>query len=136
MQKGLVVYLNQRIRELRKALGLTLENFGKRIGVTKVAISLIESGKNNITDQMFKSIVREFNVDPHWLETGEGKMFPQLSHQETFMKAATTLFNNKDSSIATAITNFIITYDRLDDTSRRVLDDVFDKYLQTMKESR
>lgn len=67
--------MNERIRELRKALGLTLEKFGERLGVTKVAVSLIESGKNNVTDQMAKSICREFNVDPYWLETGEGEMF-------------------------------------------------------------
>ena len=67
--------MNERIRELRKALGLTMEKFGERLGVGKTAISSIENGINNVTDQMAKSICREFSVDPYWLETGEGEMF-------------------------------------------------------------
>ena len=71
--------MNERIKELRKTLGLTLEKFGERLGVSKVAISLIENGKNTVTDQMFKSICREFNVNENWLRTGEGEMFVPVS---------------------------------------------------------
>ena len=67
--------MNERIKELRKELGLTLEQFGKRIGVTKVAISNIEKGKRNVTEQMFKSVCREFNVNEEWLRNGSGDMF-------------------------------------------------------------
>ncbi len=74
--------MNERIKELRKALGLTLDKFGERLGVSKVAISLIENGKNSLTDQMFKSICREFNVREEWLRTGEEPMFIQMSRDE------------------------------------------------------
>lgn len=67
--------MNERIREVRKLLGLTLEKFGERLGVGKTAISKIEKGERGVTDQMAKSICREFNVDPYWLETGDGEMF-------------------------------------------------------------
>lgn len=65
----------ERIREVRNSLGLTLEKFGDRLGVTKVAISNIEKGNRNLTEQMTKAICREFNVDYIWLTTGEGEMF-------------------------------------------------------------
>lgn len=75
--------MNERIKELRKELGLTLEKFGERLGVTKTAISRLESGERGITDQMFKSICREFNVSENWLRTGEGEMYiPQTRNQE------------------------------------------------------
>ena len=67
--------MNERIKQLRKELGLTLEKFGERLGVSKVAISLIENGKNALTDQMFKSICREFNVREEWLRNGDEPMF-------------------------------------------------------------
>ena len=67
--------INDRVRILRKNLGLTLEKFGNRLGVGKNAISRIETGKNGVTDQMIKSICREFNGDYIWLTTGEGEMF-------------------------------------------------------------
>ena len=65
----------ERVKEVRKSLGLTLEKFGARLGVTKVAIFNIEKGNRNLTEQMTKSICREFNVDYGWLTTGVGEMF-------------------------------------------------------------
>lgn len=65
----------ERIRELRKEKGLTMEQFGEKIGVTKSTISNIENGNRNATEHMIKSICREFGVDYIWLTTGEGEMF-------------------------------------------------------------
>lgn len=65
----------ERIREVRKALGLTLEKFGEKIGMKKNSVSQIENGKNSVTEQVIKSICREFNVDYIWLTTGDGEMF-------------------------------------------------------------
>lgn len=62
----------ERIRQVRKELGLTLEKFGERIGLKKSGLSQIENGKNSVTDQVIKSICREFSVDYTWLTTGEG----------------------------------------------------------------
>lgn len=72
----------KRIRDLRKSLGMTLDNFGERIGLKKSAVSLIENDKNSVTDQVVKSICREFNVNEEWLRTGQGEMFKQLSQAE------------------------------------------------------
>lgn len=65
----------ERIKKVRTSLNLTLEKFGERLGVTKVAISNIEKGNRNLTEQMTKSICREFKVDYIWLTTGSGEMF-------------------------------------------------------------
>lgn len=65
----------ERIKEVRNSLGLTLEKFGEKLGVTKTAISRIEKGERSLTEQMTKSICREFSVDYIWLTTGEGEMF-------------------------------------------------------------
>ncbi len=66
---------NDRIRMLRKELNLTLTEFSNKLGITHAALSNIENGKRNVTEQMHKSICREFRVDPIWLSTGEGDMF-------------------------------------------------------------
>ena len=66
---------NERIKEVRKSLGLTLEKFGERIGLKKSAVSLIENGKNAVTDANVKAICCEFGVDYIWLTTGDGEMF-------------------------------------------------------------
>ena len=66
--------MKERVKELRKKLGLTLEKFGEKLGVTKQTVSRIENGVNSLTDQMFKSICREFNVNEEWLRNGTGEM--------------------------------------------------------------
>lgn len=65
----------ERVKEVRKSLNLTLEKFGERLGVGKTAISNIEKGNRNLTEQMTKAICREYSVDYIWLTTGEGEMF-------------------------------------------------------------
>ena len=65
----------ERIKDVRNSLGLTLEKFGEKLGVTKTAISRLEKGERSLTEQMIKSICREFSVDYMWLTTGEGEMF-------------------------------------------------------------
>ena len=68
----------ERVREIRKALNLTLEKFGMKLGVGKQAISKIEKGENSLTDQMAISICREYNVNYDYLMNGEGEMFDTL----------------------------------------------------------
>ena len=74
--------MNGRIKELRTVLGLSTEKFGARVGVTRSAISRIENGVVNVTEQMQKSICREFNVNEEWLRNGTGEMFYTMSQDE------------------------------------------------------
>lgn len=68
--------VNERIKEIRKSLDLTLDKFGERIGVKKAAVSRWENG-DKIADRMILSICREFNVNEDWLRNGTGEMFLQ-----------------------------------------------------------
>lgn len=68
----------ERVKEIRKALNLTLEKFGEKIGSKKNTMSAIETGRNALTDLMAKSICREFNVNYNWLIDGDGDMFTNL----------------------------------------------------------
>lgn len=84
---------NERIHELRTTLNLTLEKFGKKLGVTKVAISNIEKGNRNVTDQMRKSICLQYGVNESWLLSGVGNMFiaDDVKEIEIFEKYFKTL---------------------------------------------
>ena len=77
---------NERVKELRKSLGLTQEKFGERVGLKKSAISQIESGVNGVTDQLRLAVFREFNVNEDWLRTGEGSMFVESNEDEEITK--------------------------------------------------
>lgn len=86
----------ERIREARNTLGLTLEKFGDRLGVTKVAISNIEKGNRNLTEQMTKAICREFNVDYMWLTTGDGEMF--IDNDDDFIERIDRIMAGEDEA--------------------------------------
>ena len=66
--------IGERIKELRKALGLTQTAFGERIGLKQNSVALIEAGRAT-SDQTIFAICREFRVNEDWLRTGAGEMF-------------------------------------------------------------
>lgn len=74
--------MKDRIKALRKELGLSGEKFGERIGVKKAAISKIESGVVGLSDSNILAICREFNVNEEWLRTGTGEMFKDMTLDE------------------------------------------------------
>lgn len=70
---------NERIKQVRKEKALTLEAFGRRLGVTKAAMSKLENGLRGVTEQMRLAICREYGVNEDWLLTGKGDMFTNAS---------------------------------------------------------
>lgn len=67
--------MNERVLKLRKELNLTQEEMGISLGVTRAAISKIESGDRNLTEQMIIAISRTYDVNTNWLRYGQGEMF-------------------------------------------------------------
>lgn len=67
--------MGQRLKLIRKTLGLTQEQLAQRLGVGKTALSMIETGKARLSNRNKNILVQEFNVSPEWLESGEGEMF-------------------------------------------------------------
>lgn len=67
--------LAQRIKNLRKELGLNQTEFASRIGITQTSLSQLEGEKNGISYDVFKAIISEFNVNPVWLMDGIGTMY-------------------------------------------------------------
>jgi len=79
--------LNNRIKEIRKTKKLSQEAFGEKLGITKSSVSLLESGKNNPSEQTIMLICKEFGVNEVWLRTGEGgdeNMFTQISEDDRY----------------------------------------------------
>ena len=67
--------MNERVKMIRKQLGMTQEQLAQRLGIGKAALSMIETGKAGLSARNRNILVQELNVNPEWLETGEGEMF-------------------------------------------------------------
>ena len=123
--------MNERIKEVRKSLGLTLEKFGKSLGVTKVAISNIENGNRGVTEQMFLSVCRVYNVNEDWLRNGTGEMFNKPSDEVGYYAEFLLEQDNMDSGLRLLIIDMIKAYVDLDDISK----EVFMRYVNNLKDN-
>ncbi|WP_242864737.1 helix-turn-helix domain-containing protein [Clostridium botulinum] len=70
-----MIFLNERIKELRKVKKLSQHDFGKNIHLSQNHISSIEKGIRNVTERIINDICTFYNVNKKWLLTGEGDMF-------------------------------------------------------------
>ena len=73
--------LNERIREVRKYLGLSQKDFAEKVGISQRSVSWGEQPGNNVPDSTIKSLCIVFRLSEAWLRTGEGEM---LEQPETF----------------------------------------------------
>ena len=74
--------MGDRVKLIRKALGLTQEQLAQRLGVGKTALSMIETGKARLSTRNRNILIQELNVNPDWLDGRKGEIFnatPNLS---------------------------------------------------------
>lgn len=128
--------MNERIKELRKALNLTMEKFGARLGVKRNTVSQWESGTNSVTDQVIKSICREFNVDYIWLTTGEGEMFHHADPDDDALVYLSQLIDSKETPLYEMILKIIHTYNQLNEENKKVLTDFMRELLHGSEEKK
>lgn len=73
--------MNERLKKLRKALGLSQEKFGELLGITKSGVSDLESGRRSVTKQHL-ILLQNNGVNEEWLRTGVGEMFAEKTEDE------------------------------------------------------
>ena len=110
--------MNERIKQLRKALDLTQQEFADRIGMKRNSIANYEIERNTPIDAVIVSICREFNVNEEWLRTGEGEMFCEIKSND-IIAMASRLLGEKDPMFEA----FVETYSTLSPSDRKVLMD-------------
>ena len=91
--------MHTRIKALRNALGLNQTDFGAAVGVKQTTVAGYENGTRTPIDAVVSAICREFNVSEHWLRTGEGDMFIQLSEDADFIRVMTEIQVSDDELI-------------------------------------
>ena len=66
--------ISERVKKLRKTLGLSQTEFGERIGVTIGVIRNLEHDLVPPKELLLNQICKEYHVNPDWLLKGEGDM--------------------------------------------------------------
>ena len=110
----------ERVKEIRKSLGLTTEKFGEKLGIQRSAVSKIENGRCALTDANIKAICREFSVDYRWLTTGEGEMF--VESDDDFMERIDRIMAGENDARKNMIKTLLYASDDDIETFGRLID--------------
>lgn len=122
--------MNERMKELRKAMGKSQEEFGKILGITKSGVSDIESGRRNVTEQHIIMLKAE-NVNEEWLRTGTGEMFIPETKDEQISKMLADVLKCEDSDFKKRL---ITALSKLDDTGWNALEKFIDSIANQSQE--
>ena len=114
--------MNERIKELRKAMGKSQEEFGKILGITKSGVSDIESGRRNVTEQHIIMLKRE-NINEEWLRNGNGEMFIPETKDEQISHMLSDVLKCEDSDFKKRL---IIALSKMDDAGWEALEKFID----------
>jgi transcriptional regulator with XRE-family HTH domain len=110
--------MNSRLRELRGALGMTVNDFAESIGFSRAAVSHMEKGIRSISDRTVASICGAFNVRESWIRDGEGAMFAEVTEESEHALYFRKKYNLDDLSL-----KLISSYMRMPCMERRKLND-------------
>lgn len=116
--------MNTRIKAVRKTLGLTLDKFGERLGISNSACSALETGKNKPSEQTIRAICREFGVNEIWLRTGAGEMFRPEEESEELARNLKRLMNGRPDSLARRAVRVLLRYEP-DGSEWQVLEKIY-----------
>lgn len=125
-----------RIKELRKCIGMTQTEFGEKIEVAQGYLTNIETAKRPATEKIIKIILLQTwngkNVNEPWLRTGQGgneNMFKKDFPNDEYMAYATLIGNGANDRIKEAI----IKYGRLSPDNKKIIDDAIELIVQMLK---
>ena len=110
--------INDRIKELRKALNLSQTEFGEKLHVSRGVINNIDHNIAEPKALFIDNICLTYNVNRKWLDTGEGEMFRERSREEEIAEWAASL-NDVDKKFQRQL---VYALSRLDEAGWRTIE--------------
>ena len=111
--------MEERLKELRKTLNLTQQEFAEKIGVKRNTIAQYESGRNAPIDAVITLICRTYGVNETWLRTGEGEMFVPRDRSDAIAQEVSRFMADHPDSFRERLISLLI---RLDEKQWEVLE--------------
>lgn len=115
--------MKERLKQLRKTLGITQQEFADKIGIKRNSYANYETGRNTPIDAIILSICREFDVNEDWLRDGSGEMFKERSPSEEIGYYVEDLleYDGHGNPFYDMIVEMMKTYVELDEKSQAVI---------------
>lgn len=117
--------MKERIKKIRKHFGLSQADFGESLGVSRDAISNYELGRVVPSELFVNHLCSTFNVNPDWLEKGEGEMLKEMSDDEEVAYFVGQMLGSDGSP--SILKSFIKILSRTTPEEREVLSKIIEK---------
>lgn len=113
--------MNERLKQLRKALGLTQQEFADKIGSKRNTIAKYETNTNVPSTAVVSLICRVFNVNEEWIKSGEGEMFIPITRNDEIADLTAKLFKEEPDSFKSRV---FFTLAKLDESEWEMLEKI------------
>ena len=125
--------INERIKQLRKSLGLSQAEFGKNIGVSRDVINNLDRSESAVEPKplMIEHICSVYNVNPNWLMHGDGEMFRERTVEVELQEFLANVVTDDDESIRK---RFVLALSKLDGDDWKSVEKFLDAFTGAQKE--
>lgn len=100
--------MEERLKTLRKELGLTQQEFSDRLGIQRSTYSKYELGTNIPTSAVINLICDRCHVSENWLRTGEGPMFVDISPADELARLIEETMSDESGEIKRRIATAVL----------------------------
>ena len=90
--------MNERIKKLRKTLGLIQQEFAENIGIKRNTVAQYEIGRNEPIDAVISLICKAYNVSESWLRDGLGPMFVEITRDDQIAAFIDSAMKGEDAN--------------------------------------
>lgn len=125
--------IDQRLKEFRKACGITQQGLADRLGLKQNTIASYEIGKLSPSDRTISDICREFRVSEVWLRTGEGEMFLRQTEAEQLAEILVRMELDQDDPFISMITSAVKSYYKLSETEKAAISKLVDGMIEDLQ---
>lgn len=127
--------MNERIKNVRKELNLTQQQFADRLGIARNNIAGYETSKRCPSDAVISLICRVFGVNELWLRNGDGEMFEHIPEEDLYATAAAEIMKGS-SPEDKKVQQLLINYFQMSPESKKLLFDLVEKLFNGLDDSK
>lgn len=122
--------MDERLKELRKALGITQQEFADKLNTSRSNIASYETKKNFPSNAVISLICKEFRINEEWLRTGEGDMFQVVT--DPVGEYISEFLIDANHSLKSVIYSFMKTYSELNEKNKALLNSILDEFIENL----
>lgn len=121
--------IGNRLKFLRKELGLSQKEFANELLLNKSSISLFEQNKRNVSKRTLNYICASFGIRKEWLELGSGSMYIEETTESKFREIK-KLLSKQDTARLKAINSLI----NLTPTQTNIINSICNEFIRVKEE--